>query len=790
MSLNGNNILAGASGQTTGYDIDQSLRFEEDDASKLSRTFTSAGNRKTWTLSTWVKLSGLDTTDYGELFNGYDSGSDTGFTAVYWYNGKLRVAGWGTTWRETSQEFRDPSAWYHLVVAFDTTESAANDRCKIYVNGSQVTAFGTNNALSQDTDYGINGAWVHQIGQDNSASSSRNFSGYMGEFHFIDGTALTPASFGETNEDTNQWQAIEYTGSYGTNGFYLKFQDSSALGDDSSGNTNDFTPTNLAATDQVLDSPTNNFCTMNPLDAGGSNNTFSEGNLKYVVAAQNTNEESTATIGFSSGKWYWEHYLISTTTSAGYFKVGLKSDDGSNYWNVRGSDGEKDNNGTTASSSVSYTTTNVVGVAVDMDNGKWWVSVNGTFVGDPAAGSGELHSNLSGTVLPYILNAGSGGTHTGVANFGQDSSFAGNKTSGAAGSDFYYTPPTGFKALSTDNLSDPSIADPTAYFNTVAYSGNGSTQSITTGLQPDFTWIKGRSYASNHRLIDSVRGAGERLSSNLTDAETTESNGLTSFNSDGFSVGTEGGYNNSGQTFVSWNWKAGGTASSNTDGSITSSVSANTDAGFSIISYAGNSSTATVGHGLSQGPEIIFVKSRSNTHSWSTGATPIGWTERLEGLNNTNAAATNDAWDDTAPSSSVIYLTSDGSSNETGNDYICYAFHSVDGYSKVGSYTGSGSSDGPFVYTGFRPAFVMVKSSNAIASWWMGDTARETYNGGAGTYGWLQANASDAEADYTAIDHLSNGFKLRDVHGGLNGSGNTYLYLAFAESPFKTSNAR
>ena len=236
------------------FELEQSLRFEEDDASKLSRTFTSAGNRKTWTLSTWVKLSGLDTTDHGELFNGYDSGSDTGFTAVYWYNGKLRVAGWGTTWRETSQEFRDPSAWYHLVVAFDTTESAADDRCKIYVNGSQVTAFGTNNALSQDTDYGINGAWVHQIGQDNSASSSRNFSGYMGEFHFIDGTALTPASFGETDTITNQWVPIEVTGmTYGTNGFYLKFQDSSALGDDSSGNTHDFTPVNLVATDQVLD---------------------------------------------------------------------------------------------------------------------------------------------------------------------------------------------------------------------------------------------------------------------------------------------------------------------------------------------------------------------------------------------------------------------------------------------------------------------------------------------------------------------------------------------------------
>ncbi|MDP6583288.1 MAG: hypothetical protein QF535_01445, partial [Anaerolineales bacterium] len=341
--------------------------------------------------------------------------------------------------------------------------------------------------------------------------------------------------------------------------------------------------------------------------------------------------------------------------------------------------------------------------------------------------------------------------------------------------------------LCTDNLSDPSIADPTAHFSATTWTGDGSSsRAITTGVDADFVWYKDRTGTESNSLYDSIRGAQERLISNSTAMEITRSNGLQSFDSTGFTVGSDDECNNSSKNYVGFTWKAGGTASSNTDGDITSSVSANTDAGFSIISYAGNSSTATVGHGLSQGPEIIFVKSRSNTHSWSTGTTPIGWTERLEGLNNTNAAATNDAWDDTAPSSSVIYLTSDGSSNETGNDYICYAFHSVEGYSKVGSYTGNGSLDGAFFYTGFRPAWILFKSTASAQSWRMVDSERSPYNT---TDAYLKASGSDAESSGMNTDFVSNGVKLRTTSGGVNNS-ETYIYLAFAESPLKYSRGR
>ena len=577
------------------------------------------------------------------------------------------------------------------------------------------------------------------------------------------------------------------------------------LGADSSGNENDFSATNLVATDKNLDSPTNNFATWNPV-CTDTNVTLSEGNLK------NINEGATsATIGLDSGKFYWETVVVNGTGSfigTGIIKASAL-DTISSAW-IGGTNsisyypnGNIYNNGSSTSSSVpTYTTGDIVGVALDLDNFKLYFSKNGTWInsGDPTSGStgtGSVATPSSVTWIPAAHgdNSSSAGW---VANFGQDSSFAGNKTAqgnGGTGEDFYYTPPTGYKALNSSNLDDPAIALPGDYFNTVAYSGNGSTQSITTGLQPDFTWIKGRSYASNHRLIDSVRGAGERLSSNLTDAETTESNGLTSFNSDGFSVGTEGGYNNSGQTFVSWNWKAGGTASSNTDGNITSSVSANTTSGFSVVGYTGtgvasSASSGRVGHGLSVAPELIIIKSRDDAYNWVIGSNYLTSWHYILRLNDTSAeiSSSGDRFNGSGPNAGFFNLGTSTETNESGKDYIAYCFHSIEGYSKVGSYAGNANNDGAFIYTGFRPAFVLAKSYDYAYDWPMVDNKRGPYN--VITKG-LAANSSDAELDNVAnsVDFLSNGFKFRNSHTMFNGSHN-YIYLAIAESPFKTSNAR
>ena len=297
-------------------------------------------------------------------------------------------------------------------------------------------------------------------------------------------------------------------------------------------------------------------------------------------------------------------------------------------------------------------------------------------------------------------------------------------------------------------------------------------------------------------LYDTVRGVTKYLVSNDTDAEATDVNSLTSFDSDGVTLGSAGSSNATGVTSVAWNWKGGGTAASNTDGTITSSVSANPTAGFSVLTYTGTGSNATVGHGLSSAPAMVIVKGRTASGSghsdyWFVYAEPMTVTNVLL-LDTTGAAYTGGSavWNSTAPTSSVFSIDSDTTTNESGRAYVAYCFSNIEGYSKVGSYTGNGNNDGTFVYTGFRPMWVMAKCSNASASWLMTDSVRFPYNV---TQKPLFANETSAETDSStyAIDILSNGFKCRGVNNNTNNSsGDTYIYLAFAESPFKTSNAR
>jgi len=332
------------------------------------------------------------------------------------------------------------------------------------------------------------------------------------------------------------------------------------------------------------------------------------------------------------------------------------------------------------------------------------------------------------------------------------------------------------------------INKPSDHFNTKLYSGTNSPQSLTgVGFQPDWTWIKVRNIADNHYLYDSVRGATKFLNSDLTAVEGTLANGLTSFDSDGFSLGDSGSTNNSSNTFVSWNWLAGGAASSNTDGTITTQVSANTTNGFSIATYTGNGSNgATVGHGLGASPDVVILRRRNGTEAW-----PV-WTSSLAGntsylrLNDTVAAATaTDLFNSTTPGSSVVTLGTGGFSNTNTWTYVMYCMKEVKGYSKFGSYTGNGNADGPFIYTGFKPSFVMVKKYSGTGHWMMMDNARNTFNEIGER---LKANATDAGADNSYQDHLSNGFKIRTNADSWNGSGANYIYMAFAEAPLVGTN--
>ena len=327
------------------------------------------------------------------------------------------------------------------------------------------------------------------------------------------------------------------------------------------------------------------------------------------------------------------------------------------------------------------------------------------------------------------------------------------------------------------------------YFNTKLYSGTNTPQSITgVGFQPDWTWIKVRNVADNHYIYDSVRGATKFVHSDLTSAEGTLTNGLTSFDSDGFSLGDSGSTNNASNTFASWNWLAGGTASSNTDGSITSNVSANTTSGFSIVSYTGTGSNATVGHGLSAVPKMIIVKNRTDSASWfvyhGSLGTPVN--EYLL-LDSTNAVGSNSGTWNSNPTSSVFGLGSTfGALNGSSKNYIAYCFAEKKGFSKFGSYTGNGSTDGTFVYTGFKPAWVMFRSTSSLREWCIIDTVRQPNN--PNTLEYPAANSSNAESTGGFDkDFLSNGFKLRSATNNFNNSGETYIYMAFASNPFVTS---
>ena len=336
----------------------------------------------------------------------------------------------------------------------------------------------------------------------------------------------------------------------------------------------------------------------------------------------------------------------------------------------------------------------------------------------------------------------------------------------------------------------PTITKPNLYFDVVTYTGTGATQTISgLNFQPDFVWIKSRSAATDNKLTDAVRGATKGLISNSTGAETTDSTGITAFTSSGFTLGSSSVYNNSGATYVAWCWKANGSGSTNTSGSITSTVSANTTSGFSVLTYTGTGTTATIGHGLGVAPSMVICKARTGTSvgAWQTYHSALGATKTVF-LNLTDAAYTNSLyWNNTAPTSSVFSLGGNTDGNGSGYTMVAYCFAEVAGYSKFGSYTGNGSADGPFVYCGFRPRYIMVKGSSNSSNWTVIDTARDTYNA---CKSGLYPNLSAAESDPGAFDILSNGFKIRHTYTDSNGSGLSYIFAAFAEFPTKFALAR
>jgi hypothetical protein len=824
--------------------ISRSLRFNSADSAYLNWTPTFVGNRRTWTLSFWLKRTTLGTAVTETILATNDDNLASGnfdnirLTTTGGITDKLEFYSYSTGYSIrliTTQVFRDPSAWYHFVIAVDTTQSTASNRVKIYLNGSQITAFTTETYPSQNYQTYINNAERQNLGVLRNVGSglSQYLNGYMTEVNFIDGQALTPSDVGLTDPATGVWVPKKYTGTYGGNGFYMNFKDSAtttALGYDYSGNGNNWTPNNFSVTagagnDSLTDVPTlwlgystggdtggvvrGNYCTWNPLErpdqsSGTYTVTLSNGNLDTAAPGSEGSALNTTLATFqipTTGKWYWEILVTNVATSAptrstiGIMNQAAKNNDGADmyYAAVAGvyaysADGQKAQSyGTLSSYGNSYTNNDIISVAVDSDDGKIWFAKNGTWQnsGSPTSGT---NAAFTGLVMTGGFQPATGYWLGCTANFGQRP--------------FAYTPPAGYRSLCTTNLPTPAIGTSSTtqandYFNPVLYNGTGATLGVTgVGFQPDFVWIKSRSAATDHALYDVVRGDKNQLESNNSDAETTETTGLTQFNADGFTVGTLAQVNTNSATYVSWNWKAGGNGVTNTAGSITSTVSANTTAGFSIVTYTGNgTSGATVGHGcqvngVATAPRMMIFKQRSGTTSWPVYHASLTSANYALFLNlNIAEDGPNAAYfNNTAPSSTLFTLGNLAGINGSGNTIVAYCFAPVAGYSAFGSYTGNGSSDGPFVYTGFRPALVLVKAySTAGYDWYLMDDKRPGYNVISNR---LLPNLSNAEitSGDPQLDIVSNGFKLRT--GNSNASSVSYIYMALAANPFKFSNAR
>ena len=785
------------------YEIERSLRFEGlkggTAAGQLDRDFQAGGNAQKWTFAVWFKLTQEGTVGGNTVkhFLGPFRGGNGSAESVMGFDSNDRfyfMDSSGSTMNLNShRRFRDSSAWMHCVVAVDTTQGTAANRVKIYFNGVQETDWSTETYPSEDYELGWNKEQKHSIGRyaypGATSGANTRFNGYMADLYFIDNQQLTPTSFGKTDIDTGQWIPKKYVGTYGTTGFYLDFSDNSnttstTLGKDRSGNDNDWTPANFSVAagvgdDSSLDTPTNNCCTFNTWDNGGL--TVTNGGLD-ISGNTGDNHARAAWALPESGKYYWE-VTATTVTAASYQGFGIAhstynintsglATDGSKMYVANG---KKYHDPDDASWGDTFDDGDVISIAVDMDAGKIWAAKNGTWQasGNPATGANPMYDNFLAYSTDKQWHPSFHSFQNGAVasfNFGQRA--------------FSYDPPTGYGPLSVATIPEPTIKKGSDYFNTVLYTGTGAEHAITgVGFSPDLVWTKGRSDSDNNSWFDTVRGATKELVSNGSGAEAADAQLLKSFDSDGFTLGTNAGVNGNTETYVSWNWKESATA------------------GFDIVSYTGTGSSRTVSHNLGVAPEMIIVKNRDDSENWivyHAGQASDAQTDYLI-LNDGSGIGGDDPWlNDTAPTSSQWEYSDGGNTyNDNGDDYIAYLFSSVEGYSKFGTYEGTGSTTGPFVYCGFRPAYIVTKrvETTPNAYWNVFDTARDPYNSGVtADFKRLLVHSSGAEAtnhvNYTPPDILSNGFRLRHGSADKNYSGKRFIFFAFAETPFKFANAR
>ena len=846
-----NNLMGAAAaaasaggGDFYDYQIANSVRNSYDQNGTMLRTPGTPSSTTTMTLSMWIQkqtafpyANGYSSEGVKNLL--FTSGSGSGYIFITTDAPGLKVEVGGVGYLITNALLRDTNSWYHIVLRVDTTQGTTANRVRFYINGVEPTYSNvTAQSISQNAAFplcasgvaqgigGVSGIGHGVIGTDTT----------FAEVVFNDGQSYGPDSYGETKNGV--WIPKDPSGlTFGNQGFHLNFASSGDLGNDVSGNNNDFAIANIPASDQLLSSPTfnsdsngGNFNTLNAIDKNSADTGLLNGGLTLTTTSSDR-RSAFGTMGVSSGKWYFESRQINDTSSNGYplgiqrISEGLQWKNWTHYigsavsvydysyamYNKGAGDtSEKVYNDTwtTLSSSSAGVAGTIFQMAFDLDAGKIWFGINNTWTnsGNPSTAANPVFTSLAAGTYATALSISLSGSHDYFThNYGQDGTFAGTLTGGAIGTAtdatgygaFKYAPPTDFLALCSGNLPVADAIDPAQtssdypqeLFSPTLYTGTGADINVPVGFQPDWTWVKKRNGGYNHAVYDSSRGVTKYLTPDDARAEVTSANTLKAFISNGFTFGSDATGNENNASMVSWNWRAnGGTTASNGNGDIASVTQVDPSGGFSIVTYTGSGTAGnTIGHGLSTTPEMIIIKNRSSVDSWAVYHSSLGNTIHFA-LDTDAAQVTSSAyWNSTSPTSTVFTVGTGDALNQNTKNYVAYCFANIEGYCKLGSYVGNANNDGPFLYTGFKPAFFMCKPI-LQGNWRIQDNKRTPVNIANKT---LFPNSASAELsnDSNDIDILSNGIKFRANDSDYN-QATTFVYLAFAENPFKYATAR
>jgi len=773
-------------GVATNYTIENALMFNDDDSAYLKKNDfgTGDGGGKILTMSFWYKRGNPTGSPYILTGTNNDGNNQD---SVYFSSDAIRIEGYtggGADYLYTnSPVWRDPTGWMHIVIAYDTTDATSTNRIKLYVDGKQMD-LAESNAIEQNrvirimntTTTTYFGAWY---------TPSNYVDGYFAEIIGVDNQQLTATSFGQNDTATGHWIPKEYTGTYGTNGFYLNFANATNISKDVSGNNNHFQNNSINEDDQVTDTPTNNYMTLNPT-VETMDIVLSNGNLVTAHPAASGGNAVQATTGVSTGKWYWETKIVAVSAHSDYYGItwldapgSVRPTDMEAVLNGDSAYGWQSNNGDLERLGVgdsewgnTYTTGDILMVALDLDNGKFWLGKNGVWEnsGDPAAGTNEAASGLNGTWVPaFSMNE----QNVAISswNFGnpQFAITSGNTDDNGYGN-FEYDVPAGFLALNTKNLAYP-VKKPSKGIYVNNRTGTGAAVDITdVGFDVSkgaLVIIKNRGQEDEWKVVDTVRGATKELNFDSANAESTDANGVTGFLSNGFSLGTgANGYNDNGEGFLNIVLREGATY------------------GFDIVNFTGTGSAHAENHGLGVTPSMYIVKARDDTvttDSWRTYHSLVASDPETDYANLDTNVAFSDAdtlWNDVAPTSTQFTVGTHASVNEDGSEMIAYLFADIPGYQKAFSYTGNGNADGPYIPLGFKPAFYFVKQVDTARAWPLVYSVDNSYNP-VGTM--LQLHLPNVAGTTYYADILSQGLKIRNTLNAMNIDTKVYVGFAWAD---------